>query len=67
MACYFCFKNINEIDYKNTDLLNRFISSLGKIRGREKTGLCAKHQRQLAKAVKRSRHLGLMSATSKLL
>jgi small subunit ribosomal protein S18 len=65
MACYFCFKNINEIDYKNTDLLNRFISGLGKIRGKEKTGLCAKHQRQLARAIKRARHLGLLSLTSK--
>ena len=65
MACYFCFKNINETDYKNTELLKRFISGLGKIKPKTKTGLCAKHQRQLAKAVKRARHLGLLSATSK--
>jgi len=65
MACYFCFKNINEVDYKNTDLLSRFISGLGKIRSRERTGLCAKHQRQLARAVKRSRHVGLLSPTAK--
>ncbi|MBU0546852.1 30S ribosomal protein S18 [Patescibacteria group bacterium] len=65
MACYFCFKNINEVDYKNTDLLSRFISGLGKIRARTRTGLCAKHQRQLARAVKRARHIGLLSPTSK--
>ena len=65
MACYFCLKNTDEIDYKNTDLLKRFISGLGKIRPRKKTHLCAKHQRQLAKAVKRARHLGLLSPTSK--
>ncbi len=65
MACYFCFKNINETDYKNIDLLKRFISGLGKIKPKSKTGLCAKHQRQLARAVKRARRLGLLSATSK--
>ena len=65
MACYFCIKNINEIDYKNTQLLRKFISGLGKIRSRTKTGLCAKHQRQLAKNVKRARHLGLLSASAK--
>ena len=65
MECFFCKKNIREIDFKNTALLKRYISALGKIRPRKKTGLCAKHQRQLAKAIKRARHLGLLSATSK--
>jgi len=65
MDCFFCKKNIREIDFKNTALLKRYISALGKIRPRKKTGLCAKHQRQLAKAIKRARHLGLLSATSK--
>jgi small subunit ribosomal protein S18 len=65
MPCYFCVKNIKEVDYKDTETLRRFITGLGKIRGRKITGLCAKHQRQLSKAVKRARHLGLLSATSK--
>ncbi len=65
MACYFCIKNIKEIDYKETQTLKRFISGLGKIRPQKRTGLCSKHQRQLAKAVKRARHLGLLSTTSK--
>jgi len=65
MACHFCIKNIKEIDYKETMTLKRFISGFGKIRARRRTGLCAKHQRQLARAVKRARHLGLLSATSK--
>ncbi|MFH1643343.1 MAG: 30S ribosomal protein S18 [Patescibacteria group bacterium] len=65
MACYFCIKNINEIDYKNTQLLRKFISGLGKIRSRTQTGLCAKHQRNLAQNIKRARHLGLLSPTSK--
>ena len=65
MDCYFCQRNIKEIDFKSTDILKNFISGLGKIRPRKRTGLCAKHQRQLAKAIKRARHLGLLSATEK--
>jgi len=65
MDCFFCKRNIEEVDFKNTLQLKRFISGLGKIRPRKKTGLCAKHQRRVAKAVKRARHLGLLSATSK--
>ncbi|MBZ9577425.1 30S ribosomal protein S18 [Patescibacteria group bacterium] len=65
MDCHFCQRNIKEIDFKNTELLSRFISGLGKIRARKRTGVCSKHQRQLAKAIKRARHLGLLSATTK--
>jgi len=65
MDCYFCKRNIKEVDWKNTDLLRRFITSLGKIRKREDTGLCATHQRAVSKAVKRARHMGLLSHTSK--
>jgi len=65
MDCYFCQRNIREIDFKNTELLKRFISGLGKIKARKRTGVCSKHQRHLAKAIKRSRHIGLLSATTK--
>ena len=65
MACYFCQRNINELDFKETELLKRFISGLGKIRGKNKTGLCSKHQRMLAKAIKRARHLGFLAPTKK--
>ncbi|PIR72689.1 MAG: 30S ribosomal protein S18 [Candidatus Nealsonbacteria bacterium CG10_big_fil_rev_8_21_14_0_10_36_24] len=65
MDCYFCQRNIKEIDFQNTRLTSRFISGLGKIRSRKKTGLCAKHQRQVAKAIKKARHLGLLSAQEK--
>jgi len=64
MDCYFCKKNIQEIDFKNTEQLRQFLSGLGKIRPRKKTGVCAKHQRKLAKAVKRARHLGLLPLSS---
>lgn len=63
--CYFCKKDKKEIDFKDTKLLSKFLTGLGKIRSKEKTGLCAQHQRKLAKAVKRARHLGLLSYTSK--
>ena len=65
MPCYFCQKNIKDIDFKDTELLRRFISSLGKIRPKKRTGTCSKHQRKLSKAIKRARVLGLMSHTSK--
>jgi small subunit ribosomal protein S18 len=60
MPCYFCQRNIKEIDYKDTDLLKRFISGLRKIRAKKRTGVCASHQRKLAKAIKRARYLGLL-------
>ncbi len=65
MECYFCQRNIREIDFRNTEFLKRFVSGLGKIKARKRTGVCSKHQRHLAKAIKRARHLGLLSATTK--
>ena len=57
--CVFC-KNDLEIDYKNIELLGRYISSRGKILSRRISGNCAKHQRKLAKEVKRARFLNLL-------
>jgi len=65
MNCFFCQRNIKEIDYKETELLKKFISGLAKIRARKRTGVCSKHQRKLAKAIKRARHLGLLPYTEK--
>jgi small subunit ribosomal protein S18 len=65
MACYFCQRNIKDIDFKDTETLKRFISGLGKIRAKKRTGVCAGHQRKLAKAIKRARSLGLLPYTSK--
>ncbi len=58
--CLFCSKNLKEIDYKDVDLLKRFISSNQKIYPPKKTGVCAFHQRRLAQAIKRARFLGLL-------
>ncbi|MBZ9572500.1 30S ribosomal protein S18 [Patescibacteria group bacterium] len=65
MDCYFCQKGINEIDFKDIELLRKFISGSGKIRAKKRTGVCSKHQRKLAKAIKRARHLGLLPYTTK--
>jgi small subunit ribosomal protein S18 len=63
--CYFCKQNIRDIDFKNTELLKKFITGLGKIRARKRTGLCRFHQRRIAAAIKRARQLGLLSPTGK--
>jgi small subunit ribosomal protein S18 len=65
MVCYFCQHNIKEIDFKETQLLWKFLSSLAKIKAKKRTGVCAGHQRKLAKAIKRARHLGLLGHTIK--
>ncbi len=58
--CQFCTDKNIDIDYKNVELLSRFINETGKIRPRRQTGTCAKHQREVAKAVKNARHLALL-------
>ena len=58
--CSFCTGSIEAIDYKDPSKLTRFISDRGKIEPRRKTGTCAKHQRVLAVAIKRARHLALL-------
>lgn len=58
--CYFSVNNINHIDYKDTETLRRYLSSFGKIVPRKRSGVCAWHQRKLAKAIKRARFMGLL-------
>lgn len=58
--CQFCAEKTKYIDYKQVDLLKRFTNEQGKIRPRRDTGTCARHQRMLAKAVKRARHIALL-------
>src|SRR5688500_15198545 len=60
--CTFCVDSV-KIDYKSYDMLRRFLTDRGKIRPRRQTGTCAKHQRALARAVKRARHLALLPYT----
>ena len=58
--CYFEKNNIKQIDYKDIETLRKFINPHGRMIARKRTGVCAKHQRQLAKAIKRARFMGLM-------
>ena len=58
--CFFCSQNSKEIDYQEVELLKRFISSQAKIIDPRHTGICAKHQRLLARAIKQSRAMGLL-------
>ncbi len=59
-VCYFTKNNVKYIDYKDTELLNRFISANGKIIPRRVTGTSAKYQRPLAVAIKRAREMALI-------
>ena len=59
-VCAFCLEKTKTIDYKDVSTLRRFLTERGKIKSRRKTGTCAKHQRRLAIAVKRARHLALL-------
>lgn len=58
--CYFDQHNIKYIDYKDTDILKRFLNPHGRIVSRKRTGIPAKYQRQLATAIKRARFMGLL-------
>jgi len=58
--CYFCQNEIKEIDYKDIQTLQRFISSYAKIMPRKRSAVCAKHQRKLAQAIKRARFLAIL-------
>lgn len=62
-VCPFCAENARELDYKQIDVLRRYVSERGQIRSRRKTSLCAKHQRRLAEAVKRARFTALSPYT----
>jgi small subunit ribosomal protein S18 len=63
--CYFTKNNIKYIDYKDTDILKKFLNPHGRIMSRKRTGVCSKSQRQLAQAVKRSRFMGLLPYVSR--
>ena len=65
--CQFCTDKSAVIDYKHVDVLRRYVSDDGKIRPRRQTGACAKHQRDLAVAIKRARHLALLPFNGEVL
>jgi len=58
--CYFTQNSIKYIDYKDTEILKKFINMHGRIQPHRKTGVTAKNQRKLSLAIKRARYMGLL-------
>src|SRR3712207_5374175 len=64
-VCIFCKDHAEWVDYKDVNLLRRFMSDRGKIRARRVTGNCAQHQREVAVAIKTARELALLPYTQR--
>ncbi|MGC8866977.1 MAG: 30S ribosomal protein S18 [Elusimicrobiales bacterium] len=62
--CRFCLEKIKQIDWKQTQMLKPFTTETGRILPRKITGVCAKHQRQLSKAIKINRNLAILPYTT---
>jgi len=58
--CPFCEAAIEEVDFKDPATLRRFVTDKGRIRARHATGVCRRHQMQVAAAVKRAREMALL-------
>ena len=63
-VCHFCVDKSEHVDYKEVEKLKKYITERGKIVPRRVTGTCAKHQRQLTRAIKRARIIALLPFTS---
>jgi small subunit ribosomal protein S18 len=59
-TCPICESGIRIVDYKDERVLSRFTTERGKILPSRLSGMCARHQRQLTRAIKRARHLALL-------
>jgi small subunit ribosomal protein S18 len=66
-VCQFCTDRTIKIDYKQIEILRRYVTESGKIRPRRQSGACAKHQREVARAIKRARHLAMLPFTGEVL
>jgi|SRR5579875_1305448 len=64
-VCVFCKEHVTWVDYKDVNLLRRFMSDRGKIRSRRVTGNCAQHQRDVQVAIKTARELALLPYTQR--
>ena len=60
LKCYLCENKLEKLDYKDYFTLRRFVTLQGKIRPPRKTGTCTRHQRVVAKAVKRARVMAIL-------
>ena len=63
-VCHFCVDKVTSVDYKDIEKLKKYVTDRGKIVPRRVTGACAKHQRQLTRAIKRARIIALLPVTS---
>ena len=63
--CIFCKDHIDQVDYKDVNLLRKFMSDRGKIRARRVSGNCAQHQRDVAVAIKTAREIALLPYTQR--
>lgn len=63
-VCAFCVEKAETIDYKDITKLRKFVTERGKILPRRISGTCAKHQRQVTEAIKRSRNIALLPFTT---
>ena len=63
-VCNFCVDKVTSVDYKDIEKLKKYVTDRGKIVPRRVTGACAKHQRQLTRAIKRARIIALLPFTS---
>ena len=63
-VCHFCANPRDGLDYKHSDLLRKFISDRGKILPKRRTGTCPKHQRELARQIKKAREIALLPNTN---
>jgi small subunit ribosomal protein S18 len=59
-SCYLCVNGLKDLDYKDGQILRKFLSSYSKILPKKRTGVCAKHQRKVALAVKRARIMAIL-------
>ena len=58
--CFFCAANMQIIDFKDSELLKKFVTPQAQIIRRRRTGVCMLHERKLSEAIKRARFLGLI-------
>ena len=63
--CYFSANNVKQIDYKDSEILKKFINPHARMIAGKRTGVCSKHQRQLASAIKRARFMALLPFVAK--
>ncbi len=60
MQCQFCALNAKEVDYKNVDLLKKFVDTHARISKKRNSGTCASHQRKVSTAIKHARFMALL-------